>query len=309
MRFVFLSFFALVAAIAQTTTLSPGLDGQWVSNSATPLERPEALAGRSTLTDAEVAEFRRRAARLSSDDRNDFAAGDNLFLAVLQNNVERYHSQTATSNAGDMIERIFDNRTSLIVDPPNGRIPPLTEAAKLSRAAMTHAPPQQAADLLPHERCLSYGVPRLGGNFGSGNFSYYQIFETPGYMLFYMEAVHEARIIAMDGRPHLPPNVRSWDGDSIGHWEGRTLVVDTTNLPRSGGFMGAGPRLHLIEKFTRISADELRYEVTIDDPDTWTAPWTAQLPLRRSADRLFEYACHEGNETVMKGMLEVGPGR
>ena len=130
-----------------------------------------------------------------------------------------------------------------------------------------------------------------GGNFGAGPYSYYEIIQAPGYVVLFSEAIHEARIIPLDGRAHLPQNIRSWTGDSVGQWEGKTLVVDTTNLPLRNAFMGAGPELHVIEKFTRISNDRLNYEVTVEDPDTWTRPWTATLPLMRREEKMFEFAC------------------
>jgi hypothetical protein len=283
------------------------LEGVWLSNSATPLERPKALEGRATLTPAEVTEFQQRADRLTRDGSNDYLAGDNLFLAAL-NNVDHYSSPATTDRTGAMVPREFENRTSLITDPPDGKLPPITEAAQRQRgaAAANRHPVAGPEDLNNAERCLTFGTPRLGGNFGAGPYSYYQIVQTPGYVLLFMEAIHEARIIPLDGRPHLPSAIRAWAGDSVGHWDGKTLVVDTTNLPATNSFMGAGPKLHLIERFTRVAENQLNYEVTIDDPDTWARPWTASLPLRRSAERMFEFACHEGNENVMKGMLQAG---
>lgn len=291
---------------------TPDIQGVWLSNSATPLERPKALEGRTALTDEEVAELKKRAARLFKDGTSDYAAGDAAFLAAL-NNVERYQSATSTDRSSYMVEREFDNRTSLITDPPDGRIPPLTAEAQKRRAAAAalRRPPQGPEDLNPAERCLTFGgVPRLGGNFGAGPYAYYEIIQAPGYVVLFSEAIHEARIIPLDSpldkRPHLPQNIRSWTGDSTGRWDGKTLVVDTTNLPLRNAFMGAGPRLRVIEKFTRVSNDRLNYEVTVNDPDTWTKPWTAMLPLMRSDEKMFEFACHEGNATVMKGMLEGG---
>ena len=289
---------------------TPDLQGTWLSNSATPLERPVALAGKARLTDAEVAELKQRAARLLADGSNDYAAGDNLYLAVLDNS-EHYHSPNSTDRNWEMIEREFDNRTSLVTDPANGKLPPLTPEAQRKRAAAAAArrPPEQAADLNNAERCLTYGVPRVGGNFGAGPYSYYQIIQTADYVVFFMEAIHETRIIPMDGRAHLPAGVRTWTGDSVGRWEGATLVVDTTSLPAVNAFMGAGPKLHLVERFTRVAEDRLRYEITVEDPDTWIAPWSAMLSLKKTGEPMFEFACHEGNEFVMKGMLGGEPPR
>jgi hypothetical protein len=118
-----------------------------------------------------------------------------------------------------------------------------------------------------------------------------------------MEMVHEARIIPLDGRPHLPPGIRQWNGDSRGHWEGKTLVVDTTNFSTSSNFMGSAENLHLTERFTRVSPDIIEYQLTLDDPTTWTKPWTAMIPLKQTREKIYECACHEGNEQVMVDML------
>ena len=202
----------------------PDLQGVWLSNSATPLERPKELAGRQFLTDAEVAELKKRADRLFSGADSDYAAGDSPFLAALANSKVYKNPIGATGGAGEMIDREFDRRTSLIVDPPDGRIPPLTpegqrrQAAAIARSLLQlHAPPPAGPeDLSNYLRCITYGVPRLGGNFGAGHYSYYQIAQTPGYVMLFMEAIHDARIIPLDGRPHLPPSVRTWNGDSRG---------------------------------------------------------------------------------------------
>jgi hypothetical protein len=284
----------------------PDLQGVWLNNSATPLERPKALEGRPFLTDDEVIELRRRADRLFKNTNADFAAGDAVFLAALAD-VDHFKSATATGTTYEMIEREFDNRTALIVDPPDGRIPPLTAEAQQRRAAadvIRRRPPEGPEDLTHVERCLTYGVPRLSvTNTGAGPLGYYQIVQTPSYVVLFLEAVHEARIISLDGRPHLPASVGEWEGDSRGHWEGQTLVVDTTNFSVKNNFMGSSDRLHLVERFTRVAVDRIDYELTIDDPTTWTRPWTAVIRLKRSPERLFEYACHEGNREIIRDIL------
>jgi hypothetical protein len=206
-----------------------------------------------------------------------------------------------------MIDREFDNRTSLIIDPPDGRIPPLTLEAQQRKAASDAArsrPAEGPEDFNLVERCLTYGVPRLSGtNTGAGPLGYYQIVQTPNAVVLFLEAVHEARIITMDGRPHLPPAVRLWEGDSRGRWEGNTLVVDTTNFSAHNNFMGSTDQLHLVERFSRVAPDRIDYAITVDDPTTWTKPWTALIWLRQTPQRLFEYACHEGNYEVVRGMF------
>jgi hypothetical protein len=284
----------------------PDLQGVWLSKSATPLERPRALEGRSSLTDAEVAELKVRAARLFKEGNSDFAAGDNFFLAAWSN-PERFKSPTSTHGSEEMIERDFDHRTSLIVAPADGRIPALTPEGRVRReatvAALRRADAAEALDLA--HRCLSWGVPRLGGRYGAGDLGYYQILQTPGYVVLYMETGHEARIIPLDGRAHAPGSVRQWSGDSRGRWEGSTLVIETTNFSRRSNFLGAADGLQLIERLTRVSPDTIRYELTLTDPTTWTQPWTAEMPLKQSADKLYESACHEGNYHILTGILSA----
>jgi hypothetical protein len=290
----------------------PDLQGVWLNNRATPLERPQALQDRQFLTDDEVAELRRRADRLFKNTNADFAAGDAVYLAALAD-IETFKSATATGTTFEMIEREFDNRTSLIVDPPDGRIPPLTVEAQQRKAAtdaIRRRPPEGPEDLNHVERCLTYGMPRLSGtNTGAGPLGYYQIVQTPSYVVLFLEAIHEARIIGLDGRPHLPASVRQWQGDSRGHWEGNTLIVDTTNFSASNNFMGSSDHLHLVERFTRVASDRIDYEITIDDPTTWTKPWTAVIRLKKSGERLFEYACHEGNYEILRDIFAAARAR
>ena len=284
----------------------PDLQGVWLNNSATPLERPKALEGRQFLTDQEVAELRRRADRLFKNTNADFAGGDAVFLAALAD-IDHFKSTTATGTASEMIEREFDNRTSLIVDPPDGRIPSLTAEGQQRRAAtdaIRRRPPEGPEDLNYVERCLTYGVPRLSGtNTGAGPLGYYEIVQTPLYIVLFLEAIHEARIISLDGRPHLPQSVRQWEGDSRGRWEGKTLVVDTTNFLARSDFMGSRDHLHLVERFTRVAPDRIDYQIEVDDPTTWTKAWTAVIQLKRSAAHLYEYACHEGNFEILRDIF------
>jgi hypothetical protein len=282
----------------------PDLQGVWISISATPLERPAALQGRSSLTDEEVVELRQRADRIFKTGNSDFAAGDNVFLAALEDRVV-FKSATATHGSEEMVEREFDHHTSLVVDPADGRIPPLTAEARHRQTAAARAGQRPAGpeDLNNALRCLSWSVPRLGGRYGAGDLAYYQIFQSPGYVVLYLEVGHEARIIPLDGRPHLPSTVRQWGGDSRGRWEGTTLVVETTNFSARSNFMGSAETLHLVERFTRVADDRIRYEMTVDDPATWTRPWSAEMPLKQSPVRIYEYACHEGNATMVSGML------
>jgi hypothetical protein len=269
------------------------------------LERPAQLKDRQFLTDAEVSELKRRADRIFQFGGGaDAPAGDDVFLAALENR-EQYRRGAATGNADNMLGREFDNRTSLIVDPPDGRIPPYTPEGRRRLAAAAAATNIQRVPAGPEEltnvqRCITFGVPmpRPGPQT-----AYYQIVQTSRYVVVVMEWVHDARIIPLDGRPHLPPAIRTWNGDSVGRWERGTLVVDTTNFSPKSYFMGSGENLHLEERFTRVAADEIRYQITVNDPTTWTKPWTAAIRLRQTRDRIYEVACHEGNLPIMETML------
>jgi hypothetical protein len=282
----------------------PDLQGVWANHSATPLERPKALEGRQFLTDEEVSELKRRVARLFDVNGNsDFAGGDDVFLAALAN-PEQFRNPNATGSAFSMVEREFDNRTSLIVNPSDGRVPPLTPAAQQRRAATAagQRPPAGPEDLNNFVRCITFGVPRLGGNAASYN-SYSRILQTPGYVVLVGEVIHDTRVIPLGGRPHLPQTIRQWHGDSRGRWEGNTLVVDTTNFSPKSNFMGSADNLHLVERFTRVAPDLITYEITLTDPTTWTKPWTAVVRMRKTEERMYEYACHEGNYDVMTTIL------
>ena len=291
----------------RTVDGQPDLQGVWWNNSATPLERPKALEGKPLLSDDELTELKKRAARIFDVNvDSDFAGGDNYFLALLTN-PERYRNPNSTGTAVEMVERELEHRTSLIVDPADGRIPSLTAegrkrvAGRPTPTAAGQRPPSGPEDLSNPLRCITYGIPKLGGN--SANNSYFQILQTPGYIVLSGEVIHDVRLIPLDGRSRLSQAVRQWHGDSRGRWEGNTLVVDTTNFSPQSDFMGSAENLHLTERFRRTAADTLEYEITLDDPTTWTRPWTAVIRLRRTPIPLYEVACHEGNFYTMEGML------
>jgi len=287
----------------------PDLQGIWLNNDATPLERPKALEGKRFLTDEEVAALRKNAARLFGGDVNsDAAGGDNFFLAALAN-PEVYKNRNSTGSGVGAVREI-DNRTSLIVDPPDGKIPLMTPDGRQRRRAADAAafavprpsPPSGPEDLSNFIRCITYGAPRLGGAAASYH-NYYQIVQTPGYVMFLSEAIHDARIIPLDGRPHLPQHIRRWLGDSRGRWEGSTLIVETTNYSPKSSLLGSAENLHVVERFTRSALDRISYEITLTDPTTWATPWTAVVRLKRTDDKMYEDACHEGNQRVMEDIL------
>lgn len=281
----------------------PDLQGTWANNNATPLQRPEVLGDRAYLTDEELSAIQSKAAELFSLDANDAAFGDTVFTAALAEVQNFTSNDRATGNYNQfwMVERDWDNRTSLITSTENGRIPDRTQAAKM-RAADAGEKRQRHAvwtdDRSLGERCLSFGAPRLGAGYNN----YYQVLQTPDYVVIQVEMGHDSRIIPLDGRPHVNDNIRQWLGNSRGYWDDDTLVVETKNYSPYASVMGAADNLHVTERFTRVSEDVLQYEVTLDDPTTWTEPWTAMIPLKSSSDALFEYACHEGN-IGMEGIL------
>ena len=289
----FLAALSLVRPFAAAPGISaeahPGFDGIWNSATATPLERPLQLKDKPFFTPAEAAEWERRVAESN----------------------EEPSPQTVSKGTGtyNTVYREFGSRivktlrTSIITDPPDGRIPALTpEAAAVKRRrldAMKTA--ESAQDTGLQDQCLAFltaGPPMLPYSYNSN----YQIMQTKDAVVVHAEMIHDARIIRLDGRPHLPPEIRLWMGDSIGRWEGATLVVDTTNFNDSGGFYGdAGGNfgwdrnLHVVERFSLLDADTLLYRFEIDNPTAFTQPWKGELTMARSPGPIYEYACHEGN--------------
>ena len=288
----------------RTSDGRPDLQGVWLSNSATPLQRPPALADRAFLTDEEVARLRDRARRIFENGRSAFAIPESAFLAAL-NDVETYEAQSTSSSIG-MVDLEFGRRTSLVVDPPDGRIPALTAEGQAREAAVDVGWEYKTGpeDLNSFHRCVTTGVPRLGGNFGTGPYTFYQLIQTPDYIVIVMEAFHDARIIPLDGRPRIPDRIRQWNGDSRGHWEGDTLVVETANFSAESYFRGAAANLKLVERFTRTTDDTLTYQLTFTDPTTWVTSWTAETFLKRRDGAVYEFACHEGNRSLV-GMLRT----
>ncbi len=273
----------------------PDLQGTWTNATLTPLERPAEFAGKAVLSEAEAIEYEKRLAEQNNRDRRDGSAEADLARAYNDFWFER----------GTKV--VSDRRTSLIVDPPDGRIPPLTPEAQKKAAARAEArrlhPADGPEDLGLPVRCLLWptaGPPMLPGGYNNN----YQIVQAPGYVMILVEMIHDARVIPLDGRPQLPKNIKQWMGDSRGRWEGDTLVVETTNFTDKTNFRGSSEHLRLTERFTRTGPDEIRYEFRVEDETSFARPWAAQLPMRRIPDRLYEYACHEGNyglEGILSG--------
>ena len=275
----------------------PDLQGNWNFRSATPLERPAEFADKEFLSEQDVAAVERRAAELGQVDRPD---------GSLMNTPPWW------LDYGTRV--VQTRRSSLIVDPPDGRLPAMTPQGLKRQADLTreHATVNGPESLNPWERCITRGLPAV--MLPSAYNNNLQVLQTPGFVVITTEMIHEARIVPLGGRPHLPDSLRAWMGDSRGRWEGDTLVVDTTNFsdqadfwaPGSGSmrFLGGGGRLHLTERFTRVDADTIDYRFTVDEPTTWTRPWTVAVPLTRTDDLIYEYACHEANyglEGVLSG--------
>lgn len=276
-------------ALPRSSDGHPDLQGIWTNSTMTPLERPKDLAGKRTLTEQEAIQYEKEVLGQRSRDRRDGSPEVDVGRAY---NELFFDQGTMLSRFGPTV------RTSLIVDPPDGRMPPYTpEGQKRLDARRAYAeqhPADRAQDRSLPERCLIWGVagpPMLPGPYNNT----YQIVQTTDYVMILVEMIHDVRVIPLDGRPHLPPGVRQWMGDSRGHWEGDTLVVDTTNFTNKTRFRGSDENLHVTERFTRADAKTILYRFTIDDPTTFTKPWTAEIPFLATPGPIYEYACHEGN--------------
>jgi hypothetical protein len=274
--------------VARTPDGHPDFQGIWNNSTQTPLQRPVALGTKQFYTDAELATL-----RLRNHDTDALANGD-----------------PGTYNQFWWEEGGLLKQTSLIVDPPDGRMPALTPEGERRRAELR----AQGAERYDNpeernlaERCITRGAPKLPGGYNNN----FQIVQTPGYVTILQEMIHEARIIPLDGRSHSPAEIRSYLGDSRGHWDGDTLVVETTNFRRNVAETsynccgGAAEHLTIVERFTILDKDTIDYRYTVNDPTLFTRSWTVSLPLRRVDGPIYEYACHERN-IAMEGILRGG---
>ncbi len=276
------------SAVPRTADGRPDLQGLWDFAQLTPLERPSEFADKNAITEEEAEEFAQKRIETTNKDKRDGGAAAD---------VERAYNDFWW----DFGTRIA-KQPSLVVDPADGRIPALTQAAQ-DRAAARRNKYDNPEERPLAERCIlgfNSGPPMVPSAYNNN----VQIVQTRENVVIVNEMIHSARIVDLGGRAHPPASMRFLTGDSVGRWDGDTLVVDTTNFSKEGGFRGATTNLHLIEKFTRVDTDTLRYEFTVEDPATWTKKWSASIPMVRSSELMFEYACHEGNygmEGVLKG--------
>ena len=269
--------------VSRTRWGDPALQGTYTNKTITPLERPDEVGERELFTEEEAAARDEDAATRADRPPREGSPG--------------------TYNAfwWDRGKILPSRRTSLVVDPPEGRLPALTpegqKRADIPRTRGADSP----EDRHLYERCIiRHSLPAAMSPTAYN--SNYQILQTPDHVVIQIEMTGHVRIIPLDRRPHLPPSLRQWMGDSRGRWEGNTLVVETTNLSDKALYQGSGSDLRFVERFTRVAADTIDYQFTITDPTTFTRPWTAAIPLRAIPDRIYEYACHEGNRG-MAGIL------
>ena len=284
------------AAAPRTAWGAPDLRGIWDFRTITPLERPREMAGTEVLTEAEAEAFEERAAQRRAEADTlaipERCVGSPNFVDCVGS-----YNQLWFDRGTEVLE---DRRSSLIVDPPDGRIPALTPAARERAdavATIRRRPPRGPEDRRVGARCIvgfNSGPPMSPSAYNNNM----QLFQTRDYVAILNEMVHDVRIIPLDGREHLPGHIRQWMGVSRGRWEGDVLVVDTRNLTEQTMFKGSGGNMHVIERFRRLDADTLLYEYTINDPESFVRPWTAVFPMRLTEGPIYEYACHEGNYSM-----------
>src|SRR5713101_5288206 len=289
----------------RTADGQPDFQGVWTNNTVTPLQRPKGLAGKEFYTDAELADVQKRQnERLAQDEvEGEPAANHSGIEGAPEERVHYDHAQFGLDWLQSKIA--WNRRTSLIVGP-EGTIPPQTPAARdriASRKAKEKGHELDGPENRPlGARCIAranVGPPLLPTRYNSN----LQIVQGPGYVAIETEEIHDARVIALNGRPHPPKNIHQWLGDSIGHWEGNTLVVDTTNFTDQTPFPAA-QNLHVIERLTRVDPETILYQFTVEDPGMWTKSWSGELPMTKMSSQLYEYACHEANyglENTLRG--------
>ena len=283
---------------------APDLQGVWDFRTITPLERPERLGDQAFLTEEEAANLEQEVV-----DRNVELANRAARRTTVTESVDRGEEGAPGFYNNFWLDRgtrtVGTRRTSLIVDPPNGRLPEMSPAGRerttARREYLREHPADSWLDRSAFDRCIlgfNAGPPITPGGYNQN----LQVFQTPDHVVLLTEMVHTVRVVPLDGRPPLPDDVRQWSGESRGRWEGDTLVIETSNFNDQRRWRGTTRNMTLVERLTRVDADTLVYEYTVDDPDTWTRPWTASIPMQRAEEPLYEYACHEGNYS-MPGIL------
>jgi hypothetical protein len=284
----------------RTADGQPDFSGVWNYSTITPMERPASLGDKQVFTDEEAAEFERQAAKVNDKDRRDNtgATGAVENGTVKTPDLERAYNEFWWDRGTKVVGT---KRTSLIVDPPDGRVPALTPAAAKTAVALELIRSRAAwgpEDRPAGERCIHQqrtGPPIMPGGYNNN----LRFFQSTGMVAILTEQIHEARMIPLDGRPHVSAVIRQWKGDSRGRWDGNTLVVDTVNFNGQMAYQGSGPNLRLTERFTRTGPESLLYEYTMSDPESFTKPWTVQMTMTKVDDPMFEYACHEGNYGIV----------
>jgi hypothetical protein len=283
------------SAALRTVDGHPDLQGIWTNATVTPFERPSELAGKEFFTAAEAAEYEKKIVEQNNADRRDRGAEEDLAIGY----------NAAWWDRGTKV--VSTRRTSLVTDPPDGRVPPLTPAAQRKAGARAEAralhPADGPEDRSLDDRCIvrrTAGPPMLPAGYNNN----YQIVQGPDHVAILVEMIHDARIISLDGRSHVSSKIRKLTGDSRGRWEGNTLVVETTNFTDKTNFRGSGENLRVVERFTRVDEETLLYQFTVDDPQSFVRPWSGEIPMKKIPGPVFEYACHEGNFS-MENILSI----
>jgi hypothetical protein len=281
----------------------PDLQGLWTSEPelGVPFERSKEFGERQTLTDAEFAARQAQAAKQLATDNAEFdvETADTANAGAVG---------SATSPPPHWLERGQPSRrSSLVIDPPDGRVPALSAEAQARqrrgvRGSFGNGPFNSHEDFTLYDRCITRGVPNA--IYPAVYNANTRVVQGPGYVAISYEMIHETRVVPIDSRPPLPSDLRQYLGDARGHWEGDTLVIRTANFNGRTSYRGASDKLVLTERFRRVDAETLRYEMTVEDPGTWARPWTAALNLKPQSDQMYEYACHEGNN-AMRNMLSA----
>jgi len=284
---------AAKGAMPHTPDGQPDLQGVWSFATITPLERPAELAGKQFFTDKEAADYEAEIRTRNNMDRRDGSAEADVGRAY---NDFWWDRGTRVVKTG---------RTSLVIDPADGKIPAMTAAGRerqTERQSVNRGKEFDGPENRPlAERCIiwpSTGPPMIPTAYNNN----IRILQSPGYVTILVEMIHDVRVIPLDNRPHVSQNVRQLKGDSRGHWEGDTLIVETMNFTNRTAFRGASENMRLTERFKRLDADTLVYQFTVNDPETFTKPWTVEIPVTRSEGPMFEYACHEGNYAMAGGL-------